>query len=155
MAVYPTARIEGGRRLDAAVRRALSASGVDSVAVGFFSTARYPDGTPVAQVALQNEYGFESPGGAQIPARPFFRQALESVEDAVVRLVERRVDSETMVASSQLANEVGLTVAGAIQQRIVDLREPPNAPSTIARKGSSNPLIDTGQMRMSVTWRVD
>jgi len=149
-----TARVEGGRRLDAAVRRALSASGVERVAVGFFSTARYPDGTPVAQVALQNEYGFHAPGGAPIPARPFFRQALGAVEGDVVRLVARRVDSDTMVATPQLADEVGTLVAGAVQQRIVDLREPPNAPLTVARKGSSNPLIDTGQMRLSVTWRV-
>jgi len=98
---------------------------------------------------------FSPPGFPPIPSRPFFRQALEAVEPEVVRLVERRVDSETMVAYPQLADEVGLTVAQAVQQRIVDLREPPNAPYTIAQKGSSNPLIDTGQMRLSVTWRVE
>jgi hypothetical protein len=32
---------------------------------------------------------------------------------------------------------------------------PPNSPVTIALKGSSKPLIDTGEMRGAVTWKVD
>jgi len=154
MAVSTTVRISGGGKLDAIIRKAESATGKDAVEVGFFSTARYPDGQPVAQVALKNEFGFNPPDEPRIPARPFFRQALEAVTPELSRLMERRVDTETMVADQRLADEVGQTVADAVKQRIVSLREPPNAPRTIKQKGSSNPLIDTGQMRLSVTWRV-
>jgi len=36
------------------------------------------------------------------------------------------------------------------------LDQPPNAPSTVARKrGSTNPLIDTGQLRRSIDWERD
>ena len=37
---------------------------------------------------------------------------------------------------------------------LTDLKTPPLAESTIRRKGSSNPLIDTGQLRSSITWQV-
>jgi len=37
-----------------------------------------------------------------------------------------------------------------IQNKIDILQSPRNAPSTIARKGSANPLIDTGQMKQSI-----
>ena len=32
---------------------------------------------------------------------------------------------------------------------------PPLKPATIARKGSSTPLINTGQLRSAITWRVE
>lgn len=155
MAITMTARVQGGKRLDAAVQRALTASGKERVSVGFFSTARYPDGTPVAQVAMQNEYGISAPGGPPIPARPFFSQALRRAETDVSQYVANHISPELMVLTPQMADTVGQIVQSAIQQRIVDLRRPPNAPYTIAMKGSSNPLIDTGQMRLSVTWRVE
>lgn len=50
--------------------------------------------------------------------------------------------------------QVGAFAAGATQQYITDLRDPPNAPYTIEKKGSDNPLIDTGSMRSSVTYKV-
>ena len=46
---------------------------------------------------------------------------------------------------------IGVIAVGKVQQYMTDLRTPPNAHSTIAKKGSSNPLIDTGAMRQSVT----
>lgn len=49
---------------------------------------------------------------------------------------------------------VGLWAQGSIQQRISDGIPPPNAESTIRRKGSSTPLIDTGQLRTSIKYRV-
>ena len=41
---------------------------------------------------------------------------------------------------------------GLIQRKIVDGTFEPNAPSTIRKKGSSRPLIDTGRMRQSVNF---
>jgi hypothetical protein len=32
---------------------------------------------------------------------------------------------------------------------------PPNSPVTVALKGSSKPLIDSGEMRGAVTYKVD
>ena len=144
----PAVNIKGGAAAKAAIRKALSASGVTSLQVGFFKNARYPNGTPVAAVAAWNEFGTVA-----IPERPFFRNALRRSLDPVRELVAERVDPRKMEVDPLLADEVGAYVAGQVQSEIVRLREPSNASSTIARKGSSNPLIDKGKMRQSVTWR--
>ena len=142
--------VRSSGNLQRIIRKGMRASGVDELRVGFFATARYPDGTPVAQVAMINEYGAPR---AKIPERPFFRQALIRAEGEVLELVLRRVDAEELVVDARLADEIGALLQGRIQERIKDLREPPNAPSTQKRKGSANPLVDTGTMRTAVTWQ--
>ncbi len=139
----------GGKKLERVLREA-GKGGVSGVAVGFFSTARYEDGTPVAAVAAWNEFGTET-----IPERPFFRRALAEAEDGIIRVLKAGIDTEKMVVDDRLAGRVGAYVQGEIQESITALREPPNAPETIARKGSSNPLIDTKHMRQSVTFVVE
>lgn len=47
---------------------------------------------------------------------------------------------------------VGLVVSDMVKKRMTSLRTPPNSSFTQKRKGSSNPLIDTGILRASVTW---
>ena len=50
---------------------------------------------------------------------------------------------------------MGELIKANIVQKIVSLRSPANAPSTIQGKGSSNPLIDTGRMRQSIDYEVE
>ena len=50
--------------------------------------------------------------------------------------------------------ELGLKAAVDVQEKVLDVKQPPNAPRTIARKGSANPLIDTGHLRQSITHEV-
>lgn len=52
-------------------------------------------------------------------------------------------------------SKLGIKAQGDIQAEITSLSNPPNSPVTIALKGSSNPLIDSGEMRGAVTWKVD
>jgi hypothetical protein len=52
-------------------------------------------------------------------------------------------------------SRLGLMAQGHVQESIVNLDTPPNAASTIKAKGSSNPLIDTGEMRQAVTFKVE
>ena len=139
----------GGEKLRRLLREAAKRRDT-TVEVGFFSEARYEDGTPVAAVAAWNEFGTED-----IPERPFFRRALAEVEDGVTKIVKAGIDTEKMVVDDRLAGRVGAYVAGQIQESITALKEPPNAPSTIKEKGGSSPLLDTGHMRESVTWKVE
>ena len=139
----------GGQRLKRLLREA-GKGGVSGVRVGFFETARYDDGTPVAAVAAWNEFGTET-----IPERPFFRRAIAEAEDRIAKVLRRGIDTEKMVVDERLAGRVGAYVQGEIQDSITALKEPQNAPETIKRKGSSNPLIDTGHMRDSVDYEVD
>ncbi|MCY3553734.1 MAG: hypothetical protein OXH56_00285 [Gemmatimonadetes bacterium] len=147
--------VTGGRRLQRSLRRALTAIGVDEIEIGFFSTAKYPDGTPVAAVAAKNEFGTRTRDGKTlVPERPFFRQALGIAKERVFEHLKDNVEGETLVVGDALGDEIGEIVQQAIQERIVELREPPNAPSTLARKKpKTNPLIDTGTMRTAVTYR--
>ena len=139
----------GGKKLQRLLREA-GKGGVSGVKVGFFSTARYEDGTPVAAVAAWNEFGTET-----IPERPFFRNALAESERSVGRILQAGLDTKKMVVDEQLAGRVGTHVQGRIQDSITSLKEPPNAPETVRRKGSSNPLLDTGTLRNSVAWEVE
>ena len=158
--VKVTVKRTGGKKLQRLLREA-GKGGVSGVAVGFFSDAKYQDGTPVAAVAAWNEFGTKN-----IPERPFFRQAIAGMEDGIANIIKARIDPRRMVVDEQLADRVGLYAAAQVQESITSLREPPNAPSTIARKrkklggkkgvgGGENPLIDTGFMHDSVTWQVE
>ena len=139
----------GGKKLRRLLREA-GKGGVSGVKVGFFSTAKYEDGTPVAAVAAWNEFGTET-----IPERPFFRNALAESERSVGRVLQAGLDTKKMVVDEQLAGRVGAHVQGQIQESITALKEPPNAPSTVRAKGSSDPLMDTGTLRNSVSWEVE
>ena len=125
------------------------ARAVHQVAWGFFSTARYPAGEAVTNVAASHEYGIG------VPERPFFRQSLAGAERALRAIVRDGLDGRTMAVTERTANRVGAHFAGELQESITRLRTPPNSPATIRRKGSSNPLLDTGLMRASVTWAID
>ena len=157
--IHTTAKVSGGQKLDKFLRQAGKGS-VKGVSVGFFDTARYPDGTPVATVAMWNEFGTRSADGSvHTPERPFFRNALQKSKRKISRLIADEVDPKKMIVSRETAERVGALVQGEIQKEIVSLRSPPNAPSTIRQKKSSNPLIGgaptSGTMRLAVTWNVD
>ena len=158
--VKVTVKRTGGKKLQRLLREA-GKGGVSGVKVGFFSTAKYEDGTPVAAVAAWNEFGTKT-----IPERPFFRRALAEVEDGVTNIIKAGIDPRRMVVDDRLAGRVGEYVAGQVQESITALKDPPNAPETVARKrkklhgkkgvgGGENPLIDTGFMHDSVTWQVE
>ena len=171
-------QFKGGQRLEKLFREA-GKGGVKQVEVGFFESAKYQDGTPVAAVAAMNEFGtgphtirpktkrllaFTGADGKRVLARsvrhpgtqerPFFRQAVAQMQDGVAAIVRAGIDAEKMVVDDHLANEVGTYAAAEVKESISQLTSPPNAPSTIAQKGSSNPLIDIGFMRASVSYRV-
>ena len=47
-------------------------------------------------------------------------------------------------------NRMGEVMQGQLLASIDAMVDPPNAPSTIKRKGFNKPLVDTGKMRKSV-----
>ena len=144
--------VRGGDKIKAALNKAENARGVGLIRVGFFKHSKYPGGQFVAMIALINEYGTDD---GRIPERPFFRQALLRIRDGVSDLIKESIDTQAGVVDEQLADKIGSMVAGAIQKRISDLRTPPNAPSTLAKKApKTNPLINTGTMRTAVTWSI-
>ncbi len=119
--------------------------------VGIQSNAgKEADGQNIAAVGAYNEYGVPS---KNIPARPFMRSTLNEQKS---RLTGIKKSQYLKILSGIRSVERGLSLigefmTGEIKKKITTLKVPKNDPKTIRRKGSSNPLIDTGRMRASIT----
>jgi hypothetical protein len=126
-----------------------SISGPTKVKVGF--PAGKVDGSVIDR-AIWNHYG-TSRG---IPPRPFLLNAMRNNRSKYLFALKSAGAAilKGQATLDQTMRKLGIVAQGDVQQEITNLRTPPNAPSTIAAKGSSNPLIDTGEMRSKVTWEV-
>jgi hypothetical protein len=132
------------------------------VKVGVLEAAGASDSDPgvtVAQVAAWNEFGVEQNkrlGIPGIPERPFIRGGIDDAKpliyEAVGKLTGLVIDGK--MEPDVAAKRLGLLGVREIQKKL--LRGPfvANAPSTIAIKGSSRPLVDTGQLRRSISFAV-
>lgn len=109
------------------------------------------DSAAVVVYATKNEFG------DGVPERSFIRSTVdEQIDnwqrlafDLLRQLISSRQNAETVL---QL---VGERMQVDVQKKIVNLRKPSNSLKTIALKGSSNPLIDTGRMRQSIRYSVE
>ena len=129
--------------------------------VGFFETAKYPDGTPVAYVAAIQEFGH--PEG-NIPSRPFFRNAI-SQHGGWKQLATKAMNAvvEGRMELNQALNQMGLKMAADVKDSITDGSYEALKQSTLDARQSrkrtqgvaSKPLIDTGQMLQAVTYAVN
>jgi len=143
-------RVDNLQLTQAELRRALDKFRAGKVVtVGIHEDAgNVADGsmTQAQNGALQNF------GNDKIPAREWLRPGVESASQDIIDVVSQSIQTGEPLEST--LDKIGAFAVGATQQYITDLRDPPNAPYTIAQKGSDNPLIDTGSMRASVTWKI-
>lgn len=102
----------------------------------------------VVDVAIANEFGTN-----KIPARSFIRTYFEGNKNKLAKLgMALYMDVIIGKKTPKLAlGQLGEYTKAGIQKKIDEIIYPPNAPETIAKKKSSKPLIDTGQLRASVT----
>lgn len=128
--------------------------GVPMVAVGILgakaSVAHGNEGLTTADVAAVNEFGMG------VPARPFMRLTFEQRAGDLQKLgrgLEQRVLQGSMTVEAALL-VMGAAAVGYIRATIDAGVEPSNASSTVKQKGSSKPLINTGQLKGSVTSEV-
>ncbi|WP_210209675.1 hypothetical protein [Aureimonas flava] len=146
------------RRIDVS-DLAIKLKGPTKVKVGFPSGKA---GADIVQRAVWNEFGTRGGAsgggwGGPVPERPFMRNAMRSNRGKYQRAMAAGA-REVLRSSTSLRSilpRLGALAQGDIQAEITALRSPPNSPVTIALKGSSNPLIDTGEMRQRVTWQVE
>lgn len=100
------------------------------VRVGWFESAVYEDGTPVAYVATIQEYGDPS---HNIPPRPFLRTAIADRKSEWIALLRdgfKAVARDEMRAEAAL-DLVGLQAAGDIRKAITRVTSPPLSPITL------------------------
>ncbi|UNY40207.1 structural protein [Pseudomonas phage vB_PcuM_ KLEP17-4] len=129
--------------------------------VGWFDTAQYEDGTPVAYVAAIQEFGYPKGG---IPPRPFLRPTIEQQRNAWRDSIAAgmRTVLEGKRSAREVLERVGMLAAGNVSESIAAVTSPALKQSTLdARQrrkktpGVSNkPLVDTGLLIQSVDSKV-
>ncbi len=143
--------LEGGEKLENYLTDLAERMRDGEVSVGFFDTATYPDGTKVAAVAFFNEFGRPSRGQ---PPRPFFRRMIAKESPTWAGKLQKAIKF-TKYDSERALHLMGEDIQGALIKSINDLTSPPLAPSTIAAKGFSKPLIDSSHMVNSTGYEVE
>lgn len=123
------------------------------VNVGIPAGKTDPDGTPVALIAAVHEYGAPEKG---IPERSFLRSSIHENRDKYVQLNRRNLVAALhgKMNIEQALGQLGEVAAGDVKAKIASGDFASLKPETIKRKGSSKPLIDTGQLRQSVAWEI-
>lgn len=123
------------------------------VKVGFPQGRTEADGTPVALIAATHEFGSPERG---IPERSFLRSGMRENQEKYVRLNKVNLVRilRGQLTSEQALGQLGEMAKGDVQQKIRSGDFAPLKPSTVDRKGSSKPLIDTGQMVQSVSYEL-
>lgn len=141
------------------------------VKVGVFSEGE------IGKIAYVNEYGWDievtpkmraylhaqglhlkkETTHIKIPERSFIRSGYDAnreefgkkAEWVVEASLKRGIDVEIALDS------LGIELQGIIRQFMTDLKDPKNHPFTVEQKKSSNPLIDTGQLRTAIDYEVE
>lgn len=107
-------------------------------------------GVSLLEVATANEFGTE-----EIPERSFIRGYVDEKERVIPKIL--KLEAEKVIKGdppAEALSRAGVFIRAGIQARIAQGIDPENSPATIARKGSSTPLIDTGQLRASIDLKV-
>jgi hypothetical protein len=123
--------------------RGLKADPTDGLEIGWIA----PE---LAQRAAWNELGTDT-----IPERPFVRPTIDGKQQRYLEMMEQGLERVALEGGSRSTALV--PAANAIRSdlinAIITLRTPENAPSTVDKKGTDNPLVDTGEMQRGIQIR--
>lgn len=130
------------------IKRLLSDAKAVTVSVGI----RGAENSDLAEYAAANEFGTDT-----IPERSFLRTTVDENEARYAEVISRGVRKVVDGRSTFRVEfgKIGERVVRDVQRKIRAIKDPPNAPATVARKGVNNPLIDTGRMRQSIDYVVE
>lgn len=109
------------------------------------------EGTTIGDIATWMEFGTQT-----VPQRSWCRGWFDERQDFIRATLQTQVQ-QVMTGKrpiEQAAERIALAFEGDCKARIVRHIPPPLAPATVKAKGSSTPLIDTGQLIQSVRGRV-
>lgn len=105
------------------------------------------------EIAAVHEFGAPDLG---IPQRSFIRATIDARTGDIEKL-QKAVAGRVLaggLTTEQGLHQIGAKVASMMQAAINAGINPPLKEETIERKGSSKPLVDTGQLKSSITWQV-
>lgn len=117
--------------------------GVEVGVIG--ESGSYQDGVSVIQVALWAEYGIGQ------PQRSWLRGWVKKHDKDIKSAMKQTAFELGFGVSPRVAlGQLGVAMAASMKMNIRSGIPPANSPVTIARKGSSTPLINTGQFIGSI-----
>lgn len=120
------------------------------VRVGYF----VGQGTPA--ITLGNLARIHEFGTRHIPKRAFVKPAIIKNRPQYARIINHQLTNvlNGQMPKNRLWGLVGVRAVADIQSYMVTASFTPLNPKTIKKKGSSKPLIDTGKLRQSVTYKI-
>ena len=143
------------------------------IIVGIFGE----EGTDILIIASVNEFGTtitvtpkmraflhgqglhlrNSTTSINIPERSYIRSGYDNRKDSIIAFAQNRLIElyNFRITAEQYLNGLGEYITGQIRDYMTSLTTPPNHPYTIQKKKSSNPLIDTGRLRQSITYKIE
>ncbi len=141
-----------------AVRKRFNQAKRSFVTIGVHSdSGNYDNGATVAEVAFWNEFGTR-----KAPARPFIRSTVDKKRKEFNKYAKELFIeiSYKSIKVDKALDKLGVRIREEIRNTIKNLWTPPNAPSTIARKGgvlsaTSKPLIDTGKLLSMIGYQTN
>ena len=126
---------------------------------GIFGGKNKENKESIAFYALVNEFGSKD---GKVPQRSFIRSTIDGKSLEYNNYIEKQF--ERILEDSQTVDgfllSFALKIEGDIKKKIVDLKHPPNAPSTMLQKGKSvsnfiSPSARQSQGRENVTFSVN
>lgn len=92
-----------------------------------------------------------------IPERSFLRNGFDDCHEDIIRKAERLIPVvlDGNMPSGIFLEEVGALLLTHIKKYAEELNKPANHPFTTERKGSENPLVNTGGMINSISCEVE
>lgn len=91
-----------------------------------------------------------------IPERSFIRKTADEDMDAIADKIETLLPDviDNNIDAEAFLKMAGLELEEKMKDKLVEVSDPPLSDVTIERKGSSNPLVDTGSLLSSISYRV-
>ena len=114
----------------------------------------HSEGITVFQIGMIHEFGVPE---KNIPRRSFIRVPIENNIKEITKLIENnhRLVSENVMSAKIALDRIGIKAQNTIKESFRNNDWKANSRATVKRKGSSRPLIDTGQLIGSISYIVE
>ena len=156
-----TVTISGGDKLQEFLKK-IKTQSKETLNVGFLT----PD---IAKIAIKNEFGGIFPvddeyrtraktkginlgSFIEIPPRPFMQQTINNNSEKWVQGITKLLSQD--LSLNKTLNVLGQVITNNITETIEEGDFTANSARTTKIKGTSTPLVDTGNMAKSVNWEV-
>lgn len=115
---------------------------------------QHSEGLTVFQIGMIHEFGVPE---KNIPRRSFIRVPIENNIKEITKLIEHnhKLVSENSMTAKVALDRIGIMAQNTIKESFRKNDWKPLKRATIKRKGSSRPLIDTGQLIDSISYIVE